>query len=205
MAIVYQHRRKDNNSIFYIGIGTTLKRAYSKRNRNTHWINIVNKCGYEVDILFNGISYEDACNVEFGLINDYGRIDLGTGNLVNLTDGGKGSINFRHTKETIAKISGKNSHKYGKGYLQSGNKNHMYGRIGDKNPLYGKLGEKHHTSKKVGQYDILTNELINVFGSTREANRLTGILCSSISQCCNGNINYSHAGGYKWKYLQKTN
>ena len=201
MAIVYQHRRKDDNSVFYIGIGINVKRAYSKKNRNKHWLNIVNKCDYAVDILFNNISYDFACIIEFDLINKYGRVDLGTGNLVNLTDGGKGSINFKHTKETIEKISGKNNHKYGKGYLQLGTKNHMYGRTGIKSPSYGKTGEKNGKSKKVAQYDMITNELIKIFGSTREAYRLTGINFSSISQCCNNHINYSHAGGFKWKYI----
>ena len=75
--------------------------------------------------------------MEFGLVNDYGRVDLGTGILVNLTDGGKGSINFKHKKETIFKISGKNNHKYGKGHLQIGDKNPMYGRKGEKSPTFG--------------------------------------------------------------------
>lgn len=200
MAIVYQHRRKDDNTIFYIGIGISINRAYSCRNRNKHWLNIVSKYGYDVDILFNGIPYKDACNIEFGLINSYGRIDLGTGKLVNLTDGGKGSINFKHNEETIIKISGSNSHKYGKGHLQVGDKNPMFGRTGAKNPAFGKTGYKNVKSKEVYQYDINTNELINIFGSTREAHRKTGVNSSSISQCCNNHPNYTHAGGYIWKY-----
>lgn len=200
MAIVYQHRRKDNNSIFYIGIGKDIKRAYSHRNRNKHWINIVSKYGYDVDILFNNIPYDDACNVEFGLVNSYGRIDLGTGNLVNLTDGGRGSINFKHKKETICKISGTNNHKYGKGYLQLGKNNPMFGKFGIYNPTYGKTGYKNVRSKEVFQYNIKTNELINKFGSTREAYKITGVHYASISQCCNNHPNYTHAGGYIWKY-----
>lgn len=200
MAIVYQHRRLDDNSVFYIGIGTDIKRAYSKRNRNKHWQNIVDRFGYEIDVLFSGITYEMACQIEYGLIIDLGRKDLGTGNLVNLTDGGKGSINFKHSKETIKKISGKNSFRFGKGYLQSGEKNPMFGRRGENNPTFGKTGYKNHKSKEVGQYDLKTGELIKFYGSTREAYKETGVNYSSISQCCNNNINYKHAGGYKWKY-----
>ena len=200
MAIVYQHRRLDDNSVFYIGIGTDIKRAYSKRNRNKHWQNIVDRFGYEIDVLFSGITYEMACQIEYGLIIDLGRKDLGTGNLVNLTDGGKGSINFKHSKETIEKISGKNSFRFGKGYLQSGEKNPMFGRRGENNPTFGKTGYKNHKSKEVGQYDLKTGELIKFYGSTREAYKETGVNYSSISQCCNNNINYKHAGGYKWKY-----
>ena len=200
MAIVYQHRRLDNNQVFYIGIGKNVKRAYSNRNRNKHWLNLVNKYGYEVDVLISGIDYDYACNIEYGMIIDYGRIDLGTGCLVNLTDGGKGSVNFKHTKETINKISGLNSHKYGKGYLQVGAKNPMYGRRGENSPTFGKTGYKNHKSKEVGQYDLKSGKLINFYGSTKEANRATGINYSSISQCCNNHINYTHAGGFKWKY-----
>jgi hypothetical protein len=200
MAIVYQHRRLDNNKVFYIGIGKDVKRAYSNRNRNKHWCNIVNKYGYQVDVLISGIDYDYACDIEYGMIIDYGRIDLGTGCLVNLTDGGKGSINFKHTKETIDKLSGKNSFRYNKGYLQIGEKNPMYGRKGENNPTFGKTGYKNHKSKEVGQYDLKTGELIKFYGSTREAYKATGINYSSISQCCNNHINYKHAGGYKWKY-----
>jgi PHP family Zn ribbon phosphoesterase len=105
MAVVYQHRRKDDNSIFYIGIGTKKNRAYSLDGRNRYWHNVVKKYGYEVDVLFEGISWEDACNVEMGMIESYGRKDLELGNLVNLTDGGDGSYGVILSKEARGKIS----------------------------------------------------------------------------------------------------
>jgi hypothetical protein len=90
MAIVYQHRRKDNNEVFYIGIGKTINRAYSY-GRNPHWNQIADNVGYEIDILINGCSWNDACEIEKGLIKEYGRKDLGLGSLVNMTDGGDGA------------------------------------------------------------------------------------------------------------------
>jgi hypothetical protein len=72
MAVVYQHRRLDDNTIFYIGIGKDKYRAYSKCGRNTHWKNIVNKVGYAVDILIDGCTIDDARVVEIGMISDYG-------------------------------------------------------------------------------------------------------------------------------------
>ena len=105
MAVVYQHRRKDNNSVFYIGIGKDKKRAYEIGKRNKNWINIVKKYGYEVDVLLEGISWNEACNVEVGMIKDYGRKDLGLGNLVNLTDGGEGSYGLILSDEARIKIS----------------------------------------------------------------------------------------------------
>jgi hypothetical protein len=101
MAVVYQHRRNDTNEIFYIGIGKTKKRAYKKESRNNHWKNIVNKTGYSVDILLEGISLEDAKIVEIGMIADYGRHDKGLGPLANQTDGGDGTTNYTPSEKQI--------------------------------------------------------------------------------------------------------
>jgi len=105
MAVVYQHRRKDTNEVFYVGIGKDKYRPYQTVNRNRYWYNVVNKVGYEVDILIEGLSYEEACKVEEGLIESYGRKDLGTGSLVNMKEGGKNGIGWKPSKETTEKIS----------------------------------------------------------------------------------------------------
>ena len=107
MAILYQHKLKNNNKIFYIGIGKTEKRAYSRHSRNKHWKNTVNKYGYDVEILYNNLTWEEACNLEISLIKQYGRRDLGLGTLVNLTDGGEGVLGLRNkvSEETKLKIS----------------------------------------------------------------------------------------------------
>ena len=178
MAVVYQHRRKDSNSIFYIGIGKDIKRAYSSKNRTKHWKNIVLKCGYEVDILIDGLSYEDAFVVEIGMIKSYG---------------------YKHSEEVILKITGKNNHKYGKGYLQKGELNPMYGKKGDLSPMYGKKGSLNHKSKKVYQFSK-DGLFIQEYGSIREAERITKISSASITMCCKNHPNYSHAGGFIWKY-----
>jgi hypothetical protein len=91
MAVVYQHRRLDDDAVFYIGIGQNKARAYSKSGRNKYWKNIVNKVGYRVIILIGEISLEESWKIEIGLISYYGRYDLGTGLLVNMTEGGEGS------------------------------------------------------------------------------------------------------------------
>ncbi len=105
MAIIYQHRRGDTNEIFYIGIGKTKMRAYSKFNRNKYWHNIVNKVGYQVDILEDQITWEEACNRERNLISEYGRKDLNIGSLVNMTDGGDGVVGRKVTEEWKQKLS----------------------------------------------------------------------------------------------------
>lgn len=92
MAIVYQHRRKDNNQVFYIGIGRNKYRAYSKSGRNRHWHNIVNKVGYEVDILIDGCKMSEAKYIEVNLISQIGQVCFKSGPLVNITKGGDDNI-----------------------------------------------------------------------------------------------------------------
>jgi hypothetical protein len=89
MAIVYQHRRLDTNEIFYIGIGINKNRAYSKSGRNKHWHNIVNKVGYEVDILIDGCKMSQAKYIEKNMISYIGQSCNKTGKLVNITKGGE--------------------------------------------------------------------------------------------------------------------
>ena len=54
-------------------------------------------------------------------------------------------------------------------------------------------------SKKVQMLDKSTGELLDVYPSTMEAWRVTGIAYQNISQCCNGKR--KSAGGYIWRYL----
>jgi len=103
MAIVYIHKRNDTNNVFYVGIGKSKYRATEKRGRSEYWKRIVNKHGREVEIIAKDLSWEDACKLEVLLISQYGRLDLKTGNLVNMTDGGEGMSN--PSKETRAKLS----------------------------------------------------------------------------------------------------
>ena len=104
MAVVYKHIRKNTNEVFYIGIGKTIKRAHSKSDRTKYWYNII-KDGYDVEIMFSDLTWEDALVKEKELIKFYGRKDLGLGPLVNLTDGGEGSLNRKLSLESRKKIS----------------------------------------------------------------------------------------------------
>lgn len=102
MAYLYRHIRHDKNQPFYIGIGCSAnyKRAYDKDKRNILWKAIVNKTSYDIQIIFDNISWEKACEKETEFINLYGRIDNKTGILSNMTDGGDGMKNHIQSKET---------------------------------------------------------------------------------------------------------
>lgn len=113
--LLYRHIRLDKNEPFYIGIGNE-KRPYEKRRRNKYWQNIINKTDYKIEILFNNLTWNKACEKEKEFINLYGRKDLNLGCLVNLTDGGDGTLNtiswnkgkkglFKHSEETKIKLS----------------------------------------------------------------------------------------------------
>ena len=105
MACVYRHIRLDKNEPFYIGIGKSIKRAYSTHKRTVRWKRIIEKYGYEIEILFDDLTWEQACEKEKEFIKLYGREDNGTGTLVNLTDGGDGSVGYKHSQESLLKIS----------------------------------------------------------------------------------------------------
>lgn len=110
MPYVYRHIRLDKNETFYIGIGSDRKynRAYQKTNRNKYWRNIIQISDYQVEILDDNLSWEEACKKEIELIKLYGRKDLGKGSLVNMTDGGQGAYNLKgkkHTEEWKLKMS----------------------------------------------------------------------------------------------------
>lgn len=106
MAYVYRHIRLDKNEPFYIGIGgdDDYKRAYDKNSssRNKYWNNIVSKTEYEIEILLDGLSWDDACNKEVEFISIHKRRKDG-GTLANLTLGGEGQrgmIPWNFGKET---------------------------------------------------------------------------------------------------------
>ena len=106
-AYVYTHTRIDTNEVFYVGIGTqdNYRRASRTNGRTTYWKNIIKKCGWKVDVVFDNLSWEDACLQEKVLILFYGRVDLQTGTLVNLTEGGEGNFGRKASNETKLKMS----------------------------------------------------------------------------------------------------
>ena len=105
MALVYAHLKGDTKEVFYIGIGSTEKRAHWRYQRSKIWNNTIKKHGYTITILANNISWDSACELEKFLIAFYGRQDLKTGPLVNMTDGGDGSPNIVVSEETRKKQS----------------------------------------------------------------------------------------------------
>jgi hypothetical protein len=145
MAYVYRHIRLDKNVPFYIGLGTdsNYTRAHQRKSRNLHWHNVVKNSEYRVEIMLDDLSFEEACAKEIELISLYGRINTCQGTLVNWTDGGQGTLGWRHEV----------GYWKGKSLPESMRKNLSEVaklRVGEKNPFYGKNHSK-ETKEKLRQ------------------------------------------------------
>lgn len=103
MAYVYRHIRLDKKIPFYIGIGSDEEGKYCRANtadgRNKIWRDITNKTAYEVQVVIEGLSWEEACLKEIEFVELYGRIDKKTGFLANMTKGGDGVLGRVDTEE----------------------------------------------------------------------------------------------------------
>ena len=163
---VYRHRRLDNFNVFYIGIGT-INRAYSKLNRNKHWKNVVNCCGYVVEILVNGVSADDAKELEILLISEYGLC-----NLTNYTEGGDGINGYRHTKETKKMLSD----------FQKGK------RKGSDNSFYGKKHTKESRGliSDAGCKKVIDTSNGKIYRSAKDAAIILGYPNSTLTKYLNG-------------------
>jgi hypothetical protein len=113
MAFVYRHIRLDKNEPFYIGISKDAYRPFTKNGRNKYWLRIANKTEYRVEVLFDELTYDEAKEKEIEFIALYGRKDLKSGCLVNMTDGGEGSLNVIVSEKTRQLLSQNNKEKKG--------------------------------------------------------------------------------------------
>ena len=101
MFYVYQHSIPNTQRVFYVGKGSG-KRAFSNKDRNTHWKNIVNKYGFTVDFVCSNLDEELAFFAEQELIDVYKKRGL---QLANMTAGGDGGGSCVVSEETKQKLS----------------------------------------------------------------------------------------------------
>lgn len=169
---VYVHRKATTGEPFYIGKGSRPDRAHSTDRRNPIWHRIVAKHGIIVEIAACCIDDRAAQDLERSFVAEIGRRDLGTGPLVNLTDGGDGHVGLVISAEVRQKRSISASRPRSQAWIESirlARKNGGNGGVvkhGDKlpaswraniaatkhgadNPMFGRTGERHHLSRKV--------------------------------------------------------
>ena len=99
----YAYLREDGTP-YYIGKG--LKYRWNSKNHK-----VAVPTGERILILKENLSEEDAIKHEIYMINIFGRKDLGTGILRNLTNGGDGISGFKHSPATKIKIGLGNTNK----------------------------------------------------------------------------------------------
>jgi len=118
---LYRHIRLDKNEPFYIGVGTKRSgntfiqkyiRAYCKHDKRKIWKGIVSRTEYVVEIIMESNSRDFLLEKEKEFIGLYGRIDIKTGTLSNLTDGGEGTMNKSREQLDKELITRKNNGSY---------------------------------------------------------------------------------------------
>jgi hypothetical protein len=230
MAYVYRHIRIDKNEPFYIGIGSdiTYKRANEKARRSEFWKKIVAKSDYEVEILIDDITYEEAKLKEIEFISLYGRIDLGNGTLANLTDGGDGTPNRIFTSEHKKKLSlsqigkeksdkqkeklriyriGKINSPEARAKISNANKGRknsealmdlLRNRKGQNNPVFGIRGADNKNFK--GFIQVFKNGVyLGRYEGIRDCAESLGVTATKVSAVLNGRRN--HTGGFTFKRI----
>lgn len=183
MAYVYRHIRPDKDEPFYIGISNNdMYRASVKRKRNKIWTGIVNKAGFEVEIMLEDLTWEQACEKEKEFIQLYGRKDLKLGSLANLTNGGEGTIGRTYTPSM--------EHR----------KNLSKASVGKK--MSDAAKEKMSKAKKVSilQYSLDGKFIAEHAGIVDARKAVNGKNSTNIMRCCKGE--FKQAYGYIWKYKQ---
>lgn len=109
---VYIHSKDDDTPV-YVGIGkrANFRRAFMKSGRNEIWNRLLEKYPLKSSVIYSSLTHGEACEIEKTLIQHFGRINLNTGTLSNLTDGGEGNCNTVFSKERIEKIRKANTGK----------------------------------------------------------------------------------------------
>lgn len=209
-SYVYRHIRLDKNQPFYIGIGKcdnyNYRRAYSKNDRNDHWVHIVSKTEYEIEILLDDLSREEAIQKEIEFINLYGK-SIDGGILCNISDGGLGGDNgiesnlkksiklkgHHVSEETRKKLRqkaiGRNATEDTKKKMSDIRKNKKIDWINANGHLNG-------NSKKVYQY-TLDGKFIKMWECSAYACKELCINKSSLSEASSGK--QKTAGGFLWR------
>lgn len=199
---VYVHINKSNGKK-YVGITSRIDPEQRWRHgtgydHNPHFKSAIEKYGwdnFEHIILFEGFSESQAKNKEIELIGKWETNNTEFG--YNMTLGGDGTKGCFPSDETRAKLS--------RARLKENLSEETLRRrsIG----LTGRKFSDEH-KRKIGDSNSKPIEMLSTngvtikqFNSAREAEVLTGISHSHISQCCTGKRKTT--GGYCWRFVQR--
>lgn len=223
---VYEHVQKENGKR-YIGVTKfNPKRRWRPNGEgyksNPYFWHAIQKYGwdsFEHNIIAEGLSEDDAYNLEKELIAKYKSNDLVHG--YNIAPGGKHNKMPLATRERLSRMrkgtrTGKDNPNYG---------NHRF--AGKNNPNYGhKMSEESKqaiSEKKRGKKlppfteehkrkmrenhkggaekrAVFCVETETIYKSINDAARATETNKKQISNCCRGVEHYNTAGGFHWRF-----
>ena len=188
---VYTHLNPITKDVFYVGIGKD-NRAWNKgAGRNKFWGNYVDKHGFDVEIMADGLTRKQAGKIEIELIAYLGRRQIDEGGvLVNRSTGGDGGCGgYTHTEEW-KRIASERQIGVPKGPLSDEAKAKLSKAL---------TGREVTWSRSILQYDKQGN-FIKKWDSMKEAERQTG--AKNIFEVASGYKNqaYKSSAGYIWKY-----
>lgn len=223
---VYVHTNKTNGKKYF---GITCQKPIKRWNRGNGYISSVmfyraiqkyTWNGFEHEILFSGLSENEAKQKEIELIANYNTTDDNFG--YNISKGGTSTPHTDEQKQTQSeRMSNGKSWWCGRkhtdetkrliGEANGGENSYWYGKTGAQHPVYGhpnseaskekyrsKMLGTTHAGKPVNQIDIKTGYIIGTYNTIKQASNATGCNASKICDCCNGKR--KHTGGYSWSY-----
>jgi hypothetical protein len=209
---------REDRTPYYIGKGRG-KRAYSKQRG----INAP-KDKSRIIFLKRNLTESEAFKHEVYMIAVFGRKDLGTGILRNLTDGGEGASGHVKSEEAKKKISEANTGKIrteeakkkmseakiGKPLTEERKKKLREANSGKNNPRFGITGENHPQYGKTGALCPCSKAIIAIkpdgtelhFGSVIDAARELGVDAGNLSSYYLKSGKSARWGKLKdWKFL----
>lgn len=179
---IYRHVTLKNPHVFYIGLGSCTKqdlkfntytRAYRK-DRPIQWKRVVDKYGYEIEILIETNDRDFCVAKEIEFIKLYGRKDRKEGTLINHTDGGEfGALGriYKPSKESVEKMRKSMTGKkipegFGKNVSKRMKGNHY--RAGFRHSIETQAKISKARQKPIYVYD-LSGDFLQKFDSVKQA------------------------------------
>lgn len=199
--VVYKHTAP--NGKVYIGI--TCKKPENRWNhgkaywQNKYFTRAINKHGWEKfthEILFSGLSKDEACEKEKQLISTYKSNDPVFG--YNLSSGGENPAEGVKQSEESKKL--RSIALTGRKFPERG-KNISAAKKGRKNGLTGKVGKECAKTLIINQIDEATGAILRTFYGYNEMSRETGFARTPVMECANGIR--KRAYGYLWTHEKR--
>ena len=208
---VYIHKKATSGEIFYVGKGKN-NRCTSVKGRSKHWRNIHNKHVVICEIVANSLMESEAFLLEKKLIRKFGRLDLGEGTLVNLTDGGEGVSNWNITEKRREQIrvssTGRKHTEATKEFLRTINTGRIISPETRDKISKSRMGKKWTPEireltiqgRKSSYKAVMCIETGEVYESTVAASKAIGGDNSLISKVCRG-VRPAYRGLH-WKFVK---